>query len=226
MEPGHKGPVPGAAFILARGRFSAVYPLHLSDVWLPSPLPSPFPSQPSISPLLPPGSSSPPRLSRPRRTAGWRSGCGSCASWRRSGCDGPRLRLRTTTAGKFGIFFRGRNAVGVPFVRLLPAPCMCTCGLLTPTSVHINYCVCGAPPLVAEMWPRKHRQSQRSFGLKHLIDFQPFESFKRVYFLSFLGGGISPLRGLKQPPVEPPTGQTEGRRWLWDSVSQRCKNRP
>lgn len=55
VEPGHKGPVPGAAqaFILARGRFSAVYPLHLSDVSLPSSPPSPFASQPGLAPFLP-----------------------------------------------------------------------------------------------------------------------------------------------------------------------------
>lgn len=212
MEPGHKGPVPGAVhpFILAGGRCSSVYPLHLSDVSphrFPPLRPPPFP--PSPAPLralhfslLPPGSSSPPRLSRPRRTAGWRSGSGSCASWRRSGCDGLRLRLRPTTAGKFG-FFRGGKAelwrrrrssrpsvFGTLHVHMWR-------GLLTPTSVHINYCVCRAPPLVAElieMWPRKHRKSQPSFELKHLTDFQPFESFKRVYFRSFWGGNIPTQR--------------------------------
>lgn len=63
-EPGHTGPVPGAAhtFILAGGRFQAVSPLHLSDVSLlrhsprrlPSSLPSPF--FPSSPPVLPPSS--------------------------------------------------------------------------------------------------------------------------------------------------------------------------
>lgn len=74
MEPGHKGPVPGTAhtFILAGGQFSAVYPVHLSDVSphrFPPLCPPPFPPSPTSLralhfSLLPPGSSSPPRLSQ------------------------------------------------------------------------------------------------------------------------------------------------------------------
>lgn len=68
MELGHTGPVLGAVhtFILAGGRFNAIYPLHLSDASpprrtppLPSSLPSPFASKPYASPsspVLPPSS--------------------------------------------------------------------------------------------------------------------------------------------------------------------------